>query len=213
MLFRYRQSPVITCLPTPVIGSLQTERPSKRVAGARGPFWRIQPLHARALGPLTRACAARRRRTAYTSDATARRWMAAAAPRPTYCKRSSFSLAFSRRAVNPHLRLRSHARVPMALPGSSHRIPRQCRTDPHCAMAESSLVVAGDASPHAPNTTPRTGSKVRSFASTGPTVPCIVPQYLWSADLAFAAYSAGRAFARLATAWHLASPPGYVLLP
>ena len=62
--------------------------------------------------------------------------------------------------------------------------------------------VSGEASPHAPNTSPRTGSKVRSLCSTGPTLPGAVPQNLPSTFLALPAYSAGRARALLATASH-----------
>ena len=159
-----------------------------------------QRAHARARGPLRSVQAAARCRAAWASDPRARLWLAAAAPRPTYCKRPSLRRAFSRSAVRPQRRLRSQAMDPMALLGSSHRIPLQWRCAPHCAMTVSSLCVAGEASPHAPNTSPRTGSKVRSMPSTGPTAPCSVPQYFRSTPRALAAYSAGNLFALRLTA-------------
>ena len=132
---------------------------------------RNQPksAHLLALGPLKRVPARARCRAACASAAPARRRDAASAPRPTNSKRSSLRRAFSRSIVKPQRRRSSQASTPVAAAGSSHRMLRQCLCAPILAICERSLLVAGDASAHAPNTMPRTVSKVCKMASTGPT--------------------------------------------
>ena len=163
-------------------------RLSHRAIGRRG---RSQPGHERTCmavqkasprppagrrGPCQKLQAARRAARAAEEQAAARRSAAATAPGPTNPSRSSLRRAHSRSAVMPQRRRSIQARMPCARPGPLTCMLRQWVEAQIRQNSDSRRSTSGEASPQAPKTSPRTGSYVRSFDSTGPTTFGGVPQ-------------------------------------